>query len=330
MQPFQHTRGLTGVWRRALPSLMLLSAGVALTLPPSGCRRTPKGAVTTLRIGEKAADSRLLRGFYEPLGGWRWTAPSFALSLDAPHEKVKTFLILDCTIPTELMAAEPSVTLTARVNGVETGRQTYSHEGRYIFSREVPPEALKRSPAEVECTVDQTAAGSPAGQPRGLIAVSAGLVPESEEPGHRAKLVETAQAEYRRIYGNPARGMTLKQDKSLKAFFHETPIWENLRFHGIPIIQSPLDLWMTQQILFEVRPDFVIETGTYRGGSSLWLAHTLEGLGLDNSRVLTIDIGDYCRPASTQALWKKYVEFIFGSSTDPHLVARIGNRVRGK
>ena len=40
-------------------------------------------------------------------------------------------------------------------------------------------------------------------------------------------------------------------------------IWSN-RFLGVKTIQNPLDAWVTQEILFEVRPDYVVETGTFQ------------------------------------------------------------------
>jgi len=45
-------------------------------------------------------------------------------------------------------------------------------------------------------------------------------------------------------------------------------------FQNVRIIKNPLDLWMLQQIAYEVQPDFVIETGTWMGGSALyWAPH---------------------------------------------------------
>jgi cephalosporin hydroxylase len=53
-------------------------------------------------------------------------------------------------------------------------------------------------------------------------------------------------------------------------------------------------------------------------------------MGLENSRVLTVDIQDQTLSASTHFLWKKYVEFSLGSSTDPALVSRLAARVKGR
>jgi cephalosporin hydroxylase len=125
--------------------------------------------------------------------------------------------------------------------------------------------------------------------------------------------------------------LPIAKQQEIMRLFHDLPIWENLRFHNVPIIKNPLDLWMLQQIAFEVRPDFVIETGTWYGGSALYWAHTLNGMGLENARVLTVDIQDLTNEgASSHPLWKKYVEFFHGSSTDPKIVSKIAQRVRNR
>ena len=63
----------------------------------------------------------------------------------------------------------------------------------------------------------------------------------------------------------------------------------NNRFMGIQTWQSPNDVWVTLEILWEVKPDFVVETGTHHGGSALLWATFLEQIN-PNARVVTIDI----------------------------------------
>jgi cephalosporin hydroxylase len=71
-----------------------------------------------------------------------------------------------------------------------------------------------------------------------------------------------------------------------------------------------------------------VETGTWRGGSALYWAHTLNGAGLEKSRVITVDIQDQTKNAAAHPLWK-YVTFMKGSSTDPKIVAEITRLVQG-
>jgi cephalosporin hydroxylase len=123
--------------------------------------------------------------------------------------------------------------------------------------------------------------------------------------------------------------MPVEKQKEMMKLFHEIPTWTETWFHNVRIEKNPLDLWMMQQIMYETQPEFIVETGTFRGGSALYWAHTLNGLGLENSRVLTVDIQDLTATASTHPLWKKYVTFFKGSSTDPKIVAEIAKRTQG-
>lgn len=120
-----------------------------------------------------------------------------------------------------------------------------------------------------------------------------------------------------------------KQDELAK-LFHELDIWAYLWWMGIRIQKNPCDLWMIQQIIYEVRPDYIIETGTFRGGSALYFVQMLEGMGLEGSEVITIDIRDQCQEASKYPIWQKRVKFIHGSSTDPKVVAHVRQKVKGK
>jgi cephalosporin hydroxylase len=59
-------------------------------------------------------------------------------------------------------------------------------------------------------------------------------------------------------------------------------------YFGIPTIKSPVDFWVYQEILFETRPDYIIEIGNFCGGSTLALAHICDHLG--HGRVIGLDI----------------------------------------
>lgn len=60
------------------------------------------------------------------------------------------------------------------------------------------------------------------------------------------------------------------------------------KWMGLTIQKCPLDMWVYQEILFETRPDLIIEAGTGNGASALYLAHICDMLG--SGQVVTIDI----------------------------------------
>ena len=62
----------------------------------------------------------------------------------------------------------------------------------------------------------------------------------------------------------------------------------NTRWLGFPVLKCPLDLWIYQEIIFENRPDVIIETGTGSGGGALFLASICD-TWIDNGNIITID-----------------------------------------
>jgi cephalosporin hydroxylase len=99
-------------------------------------------------------------------------------------------------------------------------------------------------------------------------------------------------------------------------------------FMGIPTIQNPTDVWITHEILYEVKPDFVVEAGTLEGGSAALWATFLEQIH-PGAKVITIDIRDQVTAAKELPIVKKRVEFLIGSSVDPKIVETVRERVAG-
>ena len=116
----------------------------------------------------------------------------------------------------------------------------------------------------------------------------------------------------------------------LNKLYHQLDVWRDLRWLGVQTIKNPADAWMMQQIITEIRPDCIVETGTRRGGSALFFALILEGLQLDEAKVITIDVESLIEEVSRHPLFRKRVDFILGSSTDSAVVSAIAARVRGK
>ena len=62
----------------------------------------------------------------------------------------------------------------------------------------------------------------------------------------------------------------------------------NFTWMGRPIIQYPQDIIAMQEIIWQVKPDLIIETGIAHGGSIIYYASLLELIG--KGEVLGIDI----------------------------------------
>lgn len=81
------------------------------------------------------------------------------------------------------------------------------------------------------------------------------------------------------------------RSKDEKVRFNAHSIYEghhNITYKNIKAFRCPFDYVLYQMILFEVKPDLVIEVGTSFGGGALYLADVLENIG--HGIVHTIDI----------------------------------------
>ena len=104
---------------------------------------------------------------------------------------------------------------------------------------------------------------------------------------------------------------------------------------GRPIIQYPQDMIAMQELLWEVKPDLIIETGIAHGGSLIFYAsileliatctgHEGEVLGID------IDIRPHNRKAIEKHLMYKRINMIQGSSIAPEIVEQVVEKTKGK
>lgn len=103
-------------------------------------------------------------------------------------------------------------------------------------------------------------------------------------------------------------------------YYEKAQTWGDTTWHGVPLLKCPLDLWVYQELLWRIRPRWIIETGTYAGGSALFLAHMCDLLGA--GEVLTIDIA---RPP--QAPQHERLHYVTGSSIDPAVLACVRGHV---
>jgi cephalosporin hydroxylase len=99
--------------------------------------------------------------------------------------------------------------------------------------------------------------------------------------------------------------------------------WRDTWWMGIRTYKCPLDLWIYQEILHELKPDLVVESGTAEGGTALYIAHVLDLIG--RGEVLTIDLTPVARPPL-----HRRIRYLLGSSTDPAVVRHVGDAARGK
>ena len=126
--------------------------------------------------------------------------------------------------------------------------------------------------------------------------------------------------------------------KSL-TWVHDTAKYKysyNFSWLGRPIIQYPQDVVAMQEIIWQVQPDLIIETGIAHGGSLIFSASMLELIaicnGVEGGAVLGIDIE--IRPHNRKAIEEhpmyKRICMIEGSSIAPEVIAQVKEKAKGK
>lgn len=99
--------------------------------------------------------------------------------------------------------------------------------------------------------------------------------------------------------------------------------WEVNQFLGVKVLKCPFDLWIYQEILFDTKPELIIECGTFNGGSTLYFATMLDILG--QGEIVSIDISPQDGlPTHPRA------RFIKDSSVAPDIVAEMTALAQGK
>ena len=97
----------------------------------------------------------------------------------------------------------------------------------------------------------------------------------------------------------------------------------NFTWMGRPIIQYPQDMIAMQEIIWEVKPDLIIETGIAHGGSIIYYASILELIGKGEILGIDIDIRDHNRVEIEKHPMSKRITMLQGSAISEEIIAQV-------
>jgi len=104
----------------------------------------------------------------------------------------------------------------------------------------------------------------------------------------------------------------------------------NFSWMGRPIIQYPQDMIAMQELIWEIKPDLIIETGIAHGGSLIYYASILELIGNGEVLGIDIDIREHNKNEIEAHPMFKRIQMIQGSSIDETILAKVSKIAQGK
>jgi cephalosporin hydroxylase len=97
---------------------------------------------------------------------------------------------------------------------------------------------------------------------------------------------------------------------------------------GRPIIQLPEDMIRMQEILYQVKPDVIVETGVAHGGSLVYYASLCKVMGRGRVVGIDIEIRPHNRKAIEQHELSSMITLVEGSSIDSEIVSQVKKIVK--
>ena len=98
----------------------------------------------------------------------------------------------------------------------------------------------------------------------------------------------------------------------------------NFTWLGRPIIKYPNEIVLMQEMIWEVKPDLIIETGIAHGGSIIFSASMLELIGDDGEIIaIDIDIREHNRKEIENHRLFKRITMLEGSSVSDEIIDKL-------
>lgn len=123
------------------------------------------------------------------------------------------------------------------------------------------------------------------------------------------------RADYRRIWNRGLRRWMRR--------YHTQVLFDKITWMGLTARKMVLDAWVYQQIIYETKPEIIIEIGNAEGGSTRYLANLLDLMG--SGEVIGVDID--------HSIFQGHhprVKLVTGDSLAPETLARVEEIARGR
>lgn len=88
-------------------------------------------------------------------------------------------------------------------------------------------------------------------------------------------------------------------------------------FLGQSVVKCPTDLWAYQEILFDLKPDLIVECGSGCGGSAYYMACLMDLMHLKGASIISMDISPMKRKKHRR------IQYVLCDSVEPSVVEDI-------
>ena len=130
-----------------------------------------------------------------------------------------------------------------------------------------------------------------------------------------ARLFRPMPRDYRKRFGMNLRQWLLMH--------HRDIVYDKCYWMGARALKNPFDAWIYQEIIYEIKPDVIVEIGSAEGGGALYFANLLDIIG--KGLVISIDID-----RSKYKVKHTRILEITGDSASPDTFAKVSEICRGK
>ncbi|SMG38941.1 CmcI family methyltransferase [Paenibacillus aquistagni] len=101
--------------------------------------------------------------------------------------------------------------------------------------------------------------------------------------------------------------------------YYNSGVWGDTYWLGHRVLKCPLDMILYQEILFQLKPDVIVECGTNEGGSTLFLASICDLL--KHGRIISVDIQDRKPPQHDR------ITYLIGNSASEETFIRVRSSI---
>ena len=116
------------------------------------------------------------------------------------------------------------------------------------------------------------------------------------------------------------RWAKLIRDFTALYYMHAVQTWGNTKWRGVKVLKPPTDMWIYQELIEQIKPDLIIETGSWCGGSALFMRDVLDK-AYPSGKIISIDIDHEKIVEELKHI--PGLEFKLASSVDPETITYI-------